>query len=631
MLTRVEGRTESDLGRLLGSYRLLGEIAVGEFCSIHRARSVHPARPPVDVAIKRLLRAHQHSQGRARLLREARVGLGLRAPNLVRVLEIHDEPELFVVMEHVAGASLRTLLSRAHEVDAMRYIVPIFVDALHGLSVLHNWKDEQGAPGYLVHQAPSARHMLVGLDGVTRLIDMSSVHGRLLGAAADAEDRLVRDDKAPEQVAQGAIIDPRCDIFIVGTALLAALACARDARAAKLGESHVRAQLGALQALCEQACSPTRAARFWSAEEMAYALQKTAREADLYATPQAVGAYVQRVLALPAEPTPALRPPARPCVPPPPPAHAMKHTIDFSTVPRTEAPAIWDAPPSRARPPSPPSPSRARPPSPPSSSRALPPSLPPPNPFASRALPPSPPPLQTTPRQPPLQTTPRQPPLQTTPRQPPLQTTPRQPPLQTTPRQPPLQTTLGPASADARQVELGGRPSLSAIPTTARASSLPSPGLDTTELRLPTTTHQRLRRVGVLAAAAVVASGLIVGVRDAHVASSVAAARAPLPVATVQPASAAPAAREPQALMPLVTSLERLPEPQPVRVIGAAPVVIEAVPAAPPPAAAAAPAEKALLPQPVRPVRRQSALSVHDFADPLPASLSRGLPANPYE
>jgi hypothetical protein len=149
------------------------------------------------------------------------------------------------------------------------------------------------------------------------------------------------------------------------------------------------------------------------------------------------------------------------------------------------------------------------------------------------------------------------------------------------------------------------------------------------ELKLPTNTRQRLVRFGFWATAAIAASVLIVGLRDARAVSGVAAARAPLAAVMAEPTRVGAAAGEPQALMPIVTSLERLPEPQAVPVIEAKDVVIEATPAAQPAAPASHP-EPVTLPQPVRPVRRQSGLSVHDFADPLPASLSRGLPANPY-
>ncbi|MEY4512302.1 MAG: hypothetical protein RLZZ450_4424 [Pseudomonadota bacterium] len=296
---RTWDHPEGAANAVLGGYRVLTELAVGELCSISLARSLQGSHDARVVAVKRLRTPHQNSAGRSRLLREARVLLSLRAPNLVRVLEIHTQPELFVVMEHVPGASLRSLLLRAREVDALRYIVPIFVDALRGLSVLHNWKDEEGAPGFLVHQAPTARHMLVGMDGVTRLIDLSHVHGRQLGTGERAF-RGERDRAAPEQLGARAALDPRCDIFIVGTALLEAIACARDARAAMLGESHVRARLGSLQAIGQRARSSARSDRFWSADEMAYALQKAADEADLYADRAAVGSYVRRVLALPA-------------------------------------------------------------------------------------------------------------------------------------------------------------------------------------------------------------------------------------------------------------------------------------------------------------------------------------------
>lgn len=342
---------EGAASAVLGGYRLLTELAVGELCSVSLARSLQSSRGAGVVAVKRLRTPHQNSAGRSRLLREARVLLSLRAPNLVRVLEIHTQPELFVVMEHVPGASLRSLLARAREVDALRYIVPIFVDALRGLSVLHNWKDEEGAPGFLVHQAPTARHMLVGMDGVARLIDLSHVHGRQLGTG-EGVFRGERTAAAPEQLEGRAALDPRCDIFIVGTALLEALACARDARAAMLSESHVRARLGSLLAIGQRARSSDRSARFWSADEMAYALQKAADEADLYADRAAVGAYVRRVLALEAPPDAARvsRPPLvartsegsrattppplpsfiaapvpRPCVPPPAPT-AASHT-----------------------------------------------------------------------------------------------------------------------------------------------------------------------------------------------------------------------------------------------------------------------------------------------------------------
>jgi hypothetical protein len=288
----VPAEPASDAGTFLGGYWLLNQLARGEFCTIHRARPIVADVQRSEVVVKRLRSAHRDGPARARLLREARVGLGVRGKNLVRVLTIHDEPELFVVMEYVEGISLRQLLARTRSVEqgsaALAYVLPMFVDTLTGLSALYNWKDEEGAPGFLVHQAPSANHMLIGIDGVTRLIDLSHVHARPLRASVPVVAGLAQAELAPEQRASRADLDPRCDIFLLGSALASALSCAGMDR-----DAQVYARCAPLRAIAERARNPRRSARFWSADEMAYVLQKAAIEANLYATREATGAFVR--------------------------------------------------------------------------------------------------------------------------------------------------------------------------------------------------------------------------------------------------------------------------------------------------------------------------------------------------
>lgn len=314
---RTTARDQNDEQHtFIGGYWLLSQLAVGEFCTIHRARPIVSAGARTEVVIKRLRSAHEHGPARARLLREARVGLGLRARNLVRVLEIHDEPELFVVMEHVEGSTLSGLLARTQGFERLRYIIPMFIDTLHGLSALHNWRDEEGAPGFLVHQAPSMNHMLAGVDGLTRLIDLAHVYGRPLAAASElfsgSDPRaatggrpFVSRSLAPEQRVAHVELDPRCDIFLLGSALRAVLARVSGASAAgsatdPRASADALAACGPLRAIAERACAVKRSARFWSADEMAYQLQKAAVDADLFAAPTAVGAWVRSVLEQPA-------------------------------------------------------------------------------------------------------------------------------------------------------------------------------------------------------------------------------------------------------------------------------------------------------------------------------------------
>jgi hypothetical protein len=272
----------------LAGYELLNEIAVGEFCTVHRARSLR-ATANADVAVKRLRSSCRDAYGRARLMREARVGLTLLAPNLVRVLEVHDEPEPFIVMEYVPGATLRALLAHPNGVEAA-LIAPIIVDVLCGLSALHGYRDEQGASRPLVHQAPSTRHVLVGTDGVTRLIDLASVHQRGLGSTDGVGRRFLHGELAPEQLLPRPRLDSRCDIFIVGKTLERGLehACAR-------GEAQLRERCAELFAIVRRACAEAREERFASADEMAERVCDAAEQADLFASREQLIARVQRM------------------------------------------------------------------------------------------------------------------------------------------------------------------------------------------------------------------------------------------------------------------------------------------------------------------------------------------------
>jgi hypothetical protein len=268
----------------IGNYRLLRELALGSDFRIDLAIAPGVPNAPA-VAVKRL--RHDSAWGRERLLREARVGAGLRSANLLRVMDVGGfsaEPgiaEPFVALEYVPGASLHMLLAYARPRD-LRHALAAILGALRGLDSLHRWSDEQGNPGYLVHQAPTARHILVGLDGVSRLIDLSHLQGRLLGKNRGAGQGLLPSELAPEQ-RQACELDPRCDVFIAGATLRNVLA-----RCAPLE----RAQLAPLDAVWQRATAPHRGDRFWCAQEMAFALQSAAMELELASSAAELAAWV---------------------------------------------------------------------------------------------------------------------------------------------------------------------------------------------------------------------------------------------------------------------------------------------------------------------------------------------------
>jgi eukaryotic-like serine/threonine-protein kinase len=98
-------------GFFLGGYRLLYKIASGSFGRVFRADDPRSGRV---VAVKVLRRRWSEDQQRIDLfLREGKVGLALKHPNIVEVLAINRDPasgQYYLVLEFIEGGNLREIL-----------------------------------------------------------------------------------------------------------------------------------------------------------------------------------------------------------------------------------------------------------------------------------------------------------------------------------------------------------------------------------------------------------------------------------------------------------------------------------------------------------------------------------------
>jgi serine/threonine protein kinase len=98
-------------GFFYGGYRVLYKISSGSFGRVFRADDPRSGRV---VAVKVLRRRWSEDQQRIDLfIREGKVGLTLKQPNIVEVLAINQEPisrQYYIVMEFVEGDNLRELL-----------------------------------------------------------------------------------------------------------------------------------------------------------------------------------------------------------------------------------------------------------------------------------------------------------------------------------------------------------------------------------------------------------------------------------------------------------------------------------------------------------------------------------------
>jgi serine/threonine-protein kinase len=119
-------------------------------------------------------------------------------------------------MEYVEGESL-AVLSRALREARTPIPIPIAVaitsSILHGLHAAHQATDLLGVPLGLVHRDVSPQNVIVGVDGVARLIDFGVA--KAAGRCSVSRDGQLKGKipyMAPEQI-QGGVVGHRSDIY----------------------------------------------------------------------------------------------------------------------------------------------------------------------------------------------------------------------------------------------------------------------------------------------------------------------------------------------------------------------------------------------------------------------------------
>ena len=278
--------------QIIGRYALYDEIAFGGMATVHYGRLIGPVGFSRTVAIKRLHPQHaKDPEFAAMFLDEARLAARIRHPNVVQTLDVVAlERELFLVMEYVQGESLSRLVrgsaARGQTVP-LEVVSAIMCGALHGLHAAHTALDEHGEPLHIVHRDVSPQNILVGADGVPRVIDFGVA--KAAGRVQTTRDGQVKGKfayMAPEHL-RGGVVDARTDVYAAGIVLWEALTQKRlfggdeATVVTKVLEgkvvppSQVAPHLPeTLDALVLRALERDPAARFESARAMALALEE---------------------------------------------------------------------------------------------------------------------------------------------------------------------------------------------------------------------------------------------------------------------------------------------------------------------------------------------------------------------
>ena len=295
-----------------GRYALCGEIASGGMATLHLARQIGAGGFARIVAIKRLHERYARDpEFVAMFLDEARIVARIRHPNVVQTIDVvAEDGELFLVMEYVHGESLLRMMQQANKTNAMLpvpVVAAIMVGALHGLHDAHDARSETGEPLGIVHRDVSPHNVLVGVDGVTRVLDFGVAKAsQRIQTTQDGQLKGKLSYMAPEQITNKPI-DRRTDVYAAAVVFWEALTGAKlfhaGNEAAVLNQilleparpptSLNRAVPPALEAIVMRALAREPEARFASAREMAVAIER----ATMLATASEVGAAVSSMCA----------------------------------------------------------------------------------------------------------------------------------------------------------------------------------------------------------------------------------------------------------------------------------------------------------------------------------------------
>jgi serine/threonine protein kinase len=208
----------------VGRYLLYGEIASGGMATVHFGRLQGAAGFARSVAIKRLHPQYAKDPDFvAMFLDEARLAARIAHPNVVPTLDVVAQgDELLLVMEYVRGSALsrllRTLTQRGERMPP-RIVAAILAGVLRGLHAAHEAKNEIGEALEIVHRDVSPQNVLVGTDGIPRVLDFgvakaagrvqTTREGQLKGKLAYM---------APEQITTG-IVTRKTDVYAAAVVL----------------------------------------------------------------------------------------------------------------------------------------------------------------------------------------------------------------------------------------------------------------------------------------------------------------------------------------------------------------------------------------------------------------------------
>lgn len=216
----------------IGRFDLVTRLGAGGMANVFLARHQGEAGFERLAAIKLL---HRHLSSDEQFVQmffdEARVAARIHHPNVVPILEIGSEREqLYMVMDYVEGDTLAAVQRAAIGVRRaipVGIVLRIILDGLAGLESAHDLVGPDGEPLHVVHRDVSPQNILVGIDGVARVVDFGIARAeRRLAFTTVGTLKGKAPFMSPEQL-EGLAVDRRADLFAMGVTMWESFALRR--------------------------------------------------------------------------------------------------------------------------------------------------------------------------------------------------------------------------------------------------------------------------------------------------------------------------------------------------------------------------------------------------------------------
>jgi len=281
---------------------LLQRVGTGGMADVFRARDLMLER---YVAIKVLRTDYTENQSfQERFRQEARAAANLSHPNIVTVHDFGlDRGQLFIVMEHVPGSDLKTLL-RQRGRFSIEEAIPLIVQACAGIGYAHR--------AGLVHCDVKPHNMLVTPDKRLKVTDFGIARALATIHPDERSDVVWGSPQyfSPEQAA-GEPPSPASDVYSLGVVLYEVLTGSLPFNAdspEELGRMHLDERPApiheylpnipeTLEQIIDKVLSKEPAARYRTADQLGRVLLRFGTQSqiepapELSLTPEASPAY----------------------------------------------------------------------------------------------------------------------------------------------------------------------------------------------------------------------------------------------------------------------------------------------------------------------------------------------------